>query len=241
MVYFCTDSFFLQSTSIFFSQIEVRSKKSTRWDVQEIEGDKETQVLRKFSIPIKTQHSFPLFFFFYAHNTNSIHDQTHRHTEEITLHELNPRWRKRERLIPEWKRLVSCTRIVSYHGDWLDRTGGNYRRAWWKSVARPRRGNPGRAAGYRFIGIYLQLAGHGLPNFDLITRNTRALAASKRGTKIISSWSAVRMLRNIHERRGKLNVCVAERIVGNFSTRFSTDWSIISCYNYRKILIKLEF
>lgn len=42
----------------------------------------------------------------------------------------------------------------------------------WKS----REGRPA----YRFIGIYLQLAGHGLPNFDLITRNTRALVASKR-------------------------------------------------------------
>lgn len=54
----------------------------------------------------------------------------------------------------------------------------------------------GNRPAYRFIGIYLQLAGHGLPNFDLITRNTRALVNAVQRLYLHRP-----NIRNIHEQR----------------------------------------
>lgn len=161
-------------------------------------------VLRKFSIPsffqkhntnlmliiIEAQHSFPFFFYFfmirYAHK---FYTRRYRVLCRPTRHQyarnhvarIKATVAKEENVNPGMKtsRFVHKDRKLSR---------GLVRSDRWKLQARVMeiggsspawKSREGRPA-YRFIGIYLQLAGHGLPNFDLITRNTRALVASKR-------------------------------------------------------------
>ena len=91
----------------------------------------------------------------------------------------------------------------------------------------------------KFIGIYLQLAGRGLPNFDLITGNTRAYPTAARRLYLhsaaVSELLNVRVPRNIREEPRKSNTARTACFVDDALASFFSSSLLVKNRNFSAI------